>query len=82
MRTQTWSCRALFGAGLLLLSGSLAQAVVPSSQRSLNAMSRVGSCARSSARILVAASITLVTTSLRCSFTRIHQARVSTMSTG
>src|SRR6516225_1843534 len=26
MRTQTWSCRALFGAGLLLLSGSLAQA--------------------------------------------------------
>src|SRR6516165_10098258 len=26
MRTQTWSWRALFGAGLLLLSGSLAQA--------------------------------------------------------
>ena len=29
MRTHTWSCRALFGAGLLLLSGSLAQAAPP-----------------------------------------------------
>jgi hypothetical protein len=30
MRMQTWSCRALFSAGLLLLSGSLAQAAPPS----------------------------------------------------
>jgi hypothetical protein len=30
MRMQTWSCRALFCAGLLLLSGSLAQASPPS----------------------------------------------------
>jgi hypothetical protein len=29
MRMQTWSCRALFSAGLLLLSGSLAQAAPP-----------------------------------------------------
>ena len=29
MRMQTWSCRALFGAGLLMLSGSLAQASPP-----------------------------------------------------
>ena len=29
MRIRTWSCRALFGAGLLMLSGSLAQATPP-----------------------------------------------------
>jgi hypothetical protein len=29
MRIQTWSCRALFGAGLLMLIGSLAQASPP-----------------------------------------------------
>ena len=29
MHTQTWSCRALLSAGLLLLSGSLAQAAPP-----------------------------------------------------